>query len=114
MELLKKDERVMKADVVLSTIRECGGETKHVGEWDKWVELKNGIRYQAKMDVYEIVVGEKKSYMASDELGYMATRMVEDKKEVMDWLRSHGYKQDERWYKEDCGMSDEAWEEWNK
>lgn len=113
MKLYKKSERLFKTAATLKSFRAIGFTTKHIGEWDRWKEIENG-RLQVKIDVYEVVGNGMTCYFVSDTLGRVASAMVTDLQEVMDWLKEHGYKTDKQWYMEDCGMSEELWKEWNE
>lgn len=114
MKLYAKENRMVQASDMLNAMREAGYETKHIGEWDRWKELRVGGRLQVKIDVYEIKNEMMTAYLVSDTLGKVAAPLTEDKQEIMDWLKEKGYKTDKQWYLEDYGMDEEAWEEWNK
>lgn len=113
MKLYKKSERLLKTAATLKSFRAIGFTTKHIGEWDRWKELEDG-RIQVKIDIYEVVGNGMTCYFASDTLGRVASAMITDLQEVMDWLKEHNYKPDKQWYMEDFGMSEELWNEWNE
>ena len=113
MKLYKKSERLLKTAATLKSFRAIGFTTKHIGEYDRWKELENG-RLQVKINVYEVVGNGMTCYFCSDTLGRVASAMITDLQEVMDWLKEHGYKTDKQWHIEDCGMSEELWNEWNE
>ena len=114
MKLYKKAERTIKVGKLLGTFRECDWETKNLGRWCKWKELKNDSgRLQVKFDVFEIKKDDITVYLMSDSLDRVAAPTTADKKEVIDWLKEHGYKPEKQWYLEDYGMDEETWNAWN-
>lgn len=118
MKLYKKSERQIKASAYLKCMRKMGFTTKHIGEWDKWKELKNDLgdfgKLQVKLDVYEMQAeGTNKIYLVADALGMVCAQLTEDKQDIMNWLNEHGYKPEKQWYMEDYGMDEETWKAWN-
>ena len=114
MKLYAKENRTIKTATLLQVMRESGYTTRHIGEWDRWKDMRDGGRLQVKIDVYEVKNEIMTAYLVSDSLGRVAAPLTEDKKEVMEWLEEKGYKTDKEWYMQDCGMNEETWEEWNK
>lgn len=111
--IFKKSERNLNATQMLSVFRQMNYQTKHIGEFDKWKEA-NGIKYQAKINVYQINMDDKIAYVMADNFDRFMNPFTEDKKEIMNWLKEKGYKTDKQWYMEDCGMTEDLWNEWNK
>lgn len=72
--------------------------------------------------VFEITMDNRKfggdvvkAYCMKDSLGMeMQKSLTTDLEEIKKWLDEKGYKTTKRFYTEDCGMSEETWEEWNK
>ena len=113
MKLFKKDERVMRTAVMTKALKECGFKVREVGEYSKWKDMRSGGRLQVKITVYESKGDDRTFYIVSDSLDRVAAPMINDKKEVMDWLKDHGYKTTKQWYLEDCGMDESTWNYWN-
>lgn len=112
MKAYKRSERVIKVTALLTAMKATGNTVKNIGEFCKWKELDNG-KIQMKMEIYEINNGMT-CYIMKDTLGMLAAPVTENKQEVLDWLKGHGYKPIKDWYLEDYGMDEETWEEWNK
>lgn len=117
MEYIKRKDRVLKASCFNAGVKSVDGTVKTLGEYSKWHNLKNDIgRIQVKMDIIEVYIPSsevKKVYYLKDELGYMASIVCGDLKEVKQWLADHGFKTIKDWYIEDNGMSEETWKIWN-
>lgn len=117
MEYIKRKDRVLKASGFNAGIKSVDGTVKTLGEYSKWHNLKNDMgRIQVKMDIIEVYIPSaevKRAYYLKDELGYMASIVCGDLKEVKQWLTDHGFKTIKDWYIEDNGMSEETWKIWN-
>lgn len=113
MELFKKSERQIKASSMLKTFRTIGGTTKSIGEYMKWKDLSDGSRLSVSISVYEIKYEGQTMYLLEDSLGRVAAPVQENKAEIMDWLKAHGYKTEHKFYTEDYGMTEETWRAWN-
>lgn len=114
MKLYKKADRNTKTQDFLRIFKDTGFATQNIGEWKKWKELPDG-RLSVSMTVYEIKKDDQvQGYILSDTLQRVACPITLDKQEVMDWLKEKGYKTAKEWYLQDYGMTEEAWEEWNK
>lgn len=123
LELLKRSERTIKVKSFLSTMRAIGNKTREIEEFKKWKELSDGSRITMSITVFEIAVdqskfggnGIAKVYCMEDTLGMeMQKSFTNDLNEIKRWLKEKGYKTVKRFYIEDCGMTEETWEEWNK
>ncbi len=113
MELIKMKDRNLRADDMLKAFRSMGSKTKSVGEYCKWKELRMGSRLQVKIEVFEVKNDNFCAYMVVDSFRRVAAQLQPDKKEVLGWLKEHGYKPVKQWYLEDYGMTEETWNEWN-
>lgn len=117
MKLYAKSERTISTGTLLSTFRTAGYKTTNVGVWCRWKEY-GGCKVQVKMTVYEVKANVPMAcftaYLISDTLGRVAAPMVENKQEIMDWLKEKGYKPERQWYIEDYGMSEETWDAWTE
>ena len=114
MELFKKSERIIKTSVLIKSMKANGAEFENLGEFMKWKELADGSRLSVSMTLYQVKANSNKCYFFSDSLGRMASPMVVDRKEAVDWLKNHGYKTTHDFYIEDYGMSEETWKEWSE
>lgn len=115
IEIIKMKDRTLDASLAFKAMRDCGWKTKHIGEFDKWKDSCNGVRRQAKVDLYEIITTDsKKAYVLVDTFGKVMHSLNPDKQEVMNWLKDNGYKKDKDWYIEDCGMTEDTWNKWNQ
>ena len=114
MKLMKKAERTTRIWAMKKTAEKLGHKTTNLGEYCKWKNLSDGGRLQVKLNVWRFDMGAMKFYVVSDTLDKVATGYIENLGEITTWLSEHGYKPVEQWYKEDYGMDDETWEEWNK
>ena len=114
MKLLKKSERKMHRDRYAIAMKAGGMELKRVAEFKKWKELHDG-RVSVSLTIHEITFhGQTQGYILTDSLERVATQIILNKQEIVEWLKEHGYKTDKDFYREDMGMSEETWEEWNK
>lgn len=123
LQLLKRKERTLKVSSFLHTVKQLGGEVKEFGEYKKWKELSDGRRLSVSVTVYEMKIDESNfggdkiniCYSMKDSLGMeMQKVLTQDLEEIKTWLNEKGYKTVKQFYLEDCGMSEETWEEWNK
>ena len=114
MTLYKKSDRVLKTAEVIRGLKAIGCTFKELGEYSKWKEVQDG-RLQVTITIYELHKPDDTNnyYIVSDALGRLAADVQNDKAEVFDWLRTHGYKTTHDWYIEDYGMSENTWREWN-
>ena len=113
MKLYKKAERKTTTRIMIKALKAVGYTTRNIGTWCKWKDLTDGGRYQAKLTIYEVENEDGKAYLVSDALEHVAAPINPNKKEVLDFLKEHGYKTEKKWYLEDYGMSEETWNEWN-
>lgn len=113
MKLFKKSERNLKISNMIKAFKACGDTVRNIGTWCKWKDLQDMGQLQVKMTVYEVKVDGMTVYMIGDSLDRVAAPIIENKKEIMDWLADHGYKTEKRWYIEDYGMSESDWNYWN-
>ncbi len=113
MKLFKKAERVLKVNNAIAAFKGNGFTVKEVGTWCKWKDLGDYGLLQVKMDVYEVKNDTMTFYIIGDSLDRVAAPVIENKKEIMDWLKEHGYKTEKKWYMEDYGMDESTWNYWN-
>lgn len=123
LQLLKRKERHLKVSKFLQTMRQLKAETKEIGEYKKWKELSDGSRLSVSITVYSVKLNTEKygvknttiCYCMEDSLGMeMQNVLTENLEEIKTWLKEKGYKTTKQFYLEDCCMSEETWEEWNK
>lgn len=116
MEYIKRKDRTLKASAFNAGMKAVNGTTRMIGEYAKWKDLDNGSRIQMKFDIIEVSVPNgpvNKAYYLRDGLGFMASIVCGDLKDVKQWLIDHGFKTIKDWYIEDNGMSEETWKIWN-
>lgn len=119
MNLLKKSERMLKAQDIIKTYKTLGMTHSNLGTYCKWKELSIGGQLQVSLTIHKfsgnpvLTNGAEAIYFLEDALGRVACQIISDKQEVMSWLKEHGYKTEKRWYIEDYGISEETWKAWN-
>ena len=120
MKYIKRSERLLKASAFNVGLKSAGAVVKEVAEYSKWHELQNGInagsRIQVKMFIMKADVSKVSGvigYYLKDDMGMIASGVVTDINDIKCWLVDHGYKTVHDWYIQDCGMSEETWNEWN-
>lgn len=113
MELLKKSDRIISRAAMVKGLRASGCEVKEIQEYCKFKNVYRG-KIEVKLCLHEVIVANGcVFYLLSDSLDNICTQILIDLDDIKIWLNEHGYKKDKQFYVEDCGMSEDLWNEWN-
>ena len=114
MNYIKRSERFIKASTMFKTIKDAGGNTKEIAEYSKWHNLNEGSRIQVTLIIVKMTNMGNTAYILKDNTGMLASFPTQDLNELKVFLTDKGFKPIKQWYLEDCGMSEETWNEWNQ
>lgn len=114
MNYIKRSERFIKAANMFKTIRDAGGAVKEIAEYSKWRNLNEGSRIQVTLTIVKMVNMGNTAYILKDNMGMLASFPTTDLQELKSFLTEKGFKPIKDWYIQDCGMTEDTWNEWNK
>lgn len=75
--------------------------------------MSRGARVEYRMNLYEVATETTKMAVAFHDGMNKLIYNAADGKELMAFLKAEGFKTSKKFYMEDCGMTEELWNQWN-
>ena len=102
----------MNEEMYIKGLKEAGASVKRFSQLHKMIEREYGsIEY--RYNIYEISTQYGKTAVAFHDGLNRLQYQADNAKELIKFLMDKGYKTSKKFYIEDCGMSEELWNEWN-
>lgn len=104
----------MKEAAYIKGMKDAGANVKKFPQLHKMVEREScNCRIEYRYNIYEISTQFGKMAVAFHDGINRLQYQANDAKELIEFLVSKGYKTSKKFYMEECGMSEELWNEWN-
>lgn len=108
--------KTMKLEVreaaYIEGLKNAGANVKKFPQLHKMVE-KEYCRIEYRYNIYEISTQHGKMAVAFHDGLNRIQYQADNAKELIKFLTDKGYKTSKKFYTEDCGMSEDLWNEWN-
>lgn len=102
----------MNEAMYIKGLKETGASIKRFPQLHKMVE-KEYCKIEYRYNIYEIETQYGKMAVAFHDGLNLLKYQTDNAKELNEFLKAKGYKTSKKFYTEDCGMSEELWNEWN-
>ena len=102
----------MNEAMYVKSLKEAGANVKKLPQLHKMVE-KEYYNVEYRYNIYEISTQYGKMVVAFHDGLNRLQYQADNAKELIKFLMDKGYKTSKKFYTEDCGMSEELWNEWN-